>query len=156
VQTAKKAGAGKSAWRTGNDVDFSDGLLCAKKRRSTSRESRSSFKEKGDKSCFIDFVLKQQACHSFFFLFFVGFCWIHGACRGNEEGSKRGEEYKFFNTYGGEKELLFVLCSCFAPLYGAVFLYQHVERVFPERRLKIGQGELRPEAMVRCSIKNYT
>jgi len=33
VQTAKKAGAGKSAWRTGNDVDFSDGLLCAKKKK---------------------------------------------------------------------------------------------------------------------------
>ena len=34
----------------------------AKKRRPTLRESRPSFKEKGDKSCFTGFVLKQQAC----------------------------------------------------------------------------------------------
>lgn len=31
--------------------------------------------------------------------------------------------------------MFFVLCSCFAILYGAVFLYQHVERVFPESQV---------------------
>ncbi|MDP2758255.1 MAG: hypothetical protein Q8O45_11625 [Desulfurivibrionaceae bacterium] len=132
MQTAKKAGAGKSAWRTGNDVDFSDGLLCAKKRRSTSRESRSSFKEKGDKSCFIDFVLKQQACHSFIFLFFVGFCWIHGAFRGNEEGSKRGEEYNFFNTYG-RKRSCFLFYAVVSPYYMGLFFCTSMWREFFRR-----------------------
>lgn len=39
----------------------------SKKKKTDSAGSRSSFKEKGDKSCFTDFIFKQQACQRFDF-----------------------------------------------------------------------------------------
>ena len=70
VQTAKKkAGRGKV---------FVRGAWLGKKRRPTSRESRSSFKEKGGKSYLTVFVIKQQACHRMVFLVFAGLAGCPG------------------------------------------------------------------------------
>jgi len=90
------------------------------------------------------------------FVFLLVFAGFMGLAVGTEKEEKEKGSTNFLTLMVGKKELSFVLCSCFARLYRAVFLYQHVERVFPERGPKIGQGERRPNARVRCGIKNYT
>jgi hypothetical protein len=60
----------KSVWPAGKAGEFF-GLFCwAKKRRPTLRESRPSFKEKGDKSCFTDFFNKATSVPTPGILFF--------------------------------------------------------------------------------------
>ena len=77
VQSAnskKKYGAGESVCsdrkRAGILLSCS---VCTKKRRPTLRESRSSFKEKGDKSCFTDLYQNATTVPVFSFFFFLGF-----------------------------------------------------------------------------------
>jgi hypothetical protein len=78
-------------------LEFSGLFGWAKKRRPTLRESRSSFKEKGDKSCFTVFVLKQQACQRWVFYFFIEFLAVV------KIGGKiaKPREYKFLNYEEG-------------------------------------------------------
>jgi len=66
---SKKIVQGKVFGRRGEAVnwDLSGLLVCAKKKKTDFAGSRSSFKEKGDKSCFTVFVVKQQACQYFYF-----------------------------------------------------------------------------------------
>ena len=65
-----------------------------------------------------------------FFVFLLIFAGFMGLSGGANKKATEGGSTIFLTLVTGAKELFFILCSCFARLYGAVFLYQHVEGVF--------------------------
>ena len=65
-----------------------------------------------------------------FFVFFVDFCWIHGAFLGSEQGSERRAEYKFFNSCDGGKGAVFYFMQLFRPIIWGCFFCTSMWREF--------------------------
>ena len=102
---AQSANSKRQCWEKcsvggGTSWDLAGLFSLHKKKKTDSAGSRSSFKEKGDKSCFTVFVLKQQACQCFYFLCNSVFCRNYRLLCGMADGAKKQVGYKKLNGFG--------------------------------------------------------
>ncbi|MFA6465528.1 MAG: hypothetical protein WCT30_07205, partial [Desulfurivibrionaceae bacterium] len=110
------------------------------KRRPTLRESRPSFKEKGDKSCFtvLYYSNKRASVFSFYFLFFLA--PLTGFFEGLVAGVERWRSTKFLTDTAGMDRGYVFLCCCFKRLYGCKFFCTERKRCFSGEGLEMPGG----------------
>lgn len=136
---------------------FSGLFRWAKKRRPTLRESRPSFKEKGDKSCFTVLYYSNKRASILSFYFFVPTCPIDGLFWGGGCRSGTVAEYKIFNRHSGEEQRVWFFVLLFQDVvWMQIFLYRK-KKVFFRGRIGNAGRDIPGAKKKRINgTKNYT